>query len=134
MLSRDSGMVARGACAGVAEPADTFHRATRGRRRTGLCRSRVGEHMSRELRQASIYREPNRCRRTIGIDTAIKSPPDGYSVLITNDNVASAPHVMRLNIDFLKDLLPVSFLVGSPKPLPCIPHSQQFIRSRTSLR
>jgi tripartite-type tricarboxylate transporter receptor subunit TctC len=43
----------------------------------------------------------------IGIETAAKSTPDGYSVLITNDNVASAPHVLSVNTDFVKDLVPV---------------------------
>jgi tripartite-type tricarboxylate transporter receptor subunit TctC len=43
----------------------------------------------------------------IGIETAAKSPPDGYSVLVTNDNVASAPHVLRVNTDYVKDLVPV---------------------------
>ena len=54
---------------------------------------------------------------TIGIDTAIKSAPDGYSVLITNDNVASAPHVLRLNIDYLKELMPVCLLGRQPQAL-----------------
>jgi tripartite-type tricarboxylate transporter receptor subunit TctC len=54
---------------------------------------------------------------TIGIDTAIKSPPDGYSVLITNDNVASAPHVLGLNEDYLKELLPVATLGRQPQAL-----------------
>ena len=77
----------------------------------------VGEHMSRELRQQVFIENRIGAGGTIGIDTAIKSPPDGYSVLITNDNVASAPHVMRLNIDFLKDLLPVSLLGRQPQAL-----------------
>ena len=38
---------------------------------------------------------PARAAR-VGMDTAMKSPPDGYTVLITNDNAASAPHIMRL--------------------------------------
>jgi tripartite-type tricarboxylate transporter receptor subunit TctC len=38
-------------------------------------------------------------------------------VLVTNDNVASAPHVMRLNVDFLQDLLPVCLLGRQPQGL-----------------
>jgi tripartite-type tricarboxylate transporter receptor subunit TctC len=71
----------------------------------------------------------------IGIETAAKSPPDGYSVLVSNDNVASAPHVLRVNTDFVKDLVPVielsrqrlvlavhsSFDVKSVAELPCNP-------------
>src|SRR5205085_6608936 len=59
----------------------------------------IGEHMSRELRQQVFIENKTGAGGTIGIDTAIKSPPDGYSVLLSNDNVASAPHVMRLNVD-----------------------------------
>jgi tripartite-type tricarboxylate transporter receptor subunit TctC len=77
----------------------------------------IGEHMSRELRQQVFIENRTGAGGTIGIDTAIKSPPDGYSVLLTNDNVASAPHVMRLNIDFLKDLQPVCLLGRQPQGL-----------------
>ena len=41
---------------------------------------------------------------TVGMDTAMKSPPDGYTVLITNDNAASAPHIMKLPYDYTKEL------------------------------
>jgi tripartite-type tricarboxylate transporter receptor subunit TctC len=77
----------------------------------------VGERMSGEFGQQVVVENRTGAGGTIGIDTAIKSPPDGYSVLITNDNVASAPHVMRLNVDFLKDLLPVSLLGRQPQAL-----------------
>ena len=33
---------------------------------------------------------------TIGMDTAMKATPDGYTFLITNDNAAIAPHVLNL--------------------------------------
>jgi tripartite-type tricarboxylate transporter receptor subunit TctC len=77
----------------------------------------VGEHMSRELRQQVFIENRTGAGGTIGIDMAIKSPPDGYSVLISNDNVASAPHVMRLNIDYLQDLAPVCLLGRQPQGL-----------------
>ena len=80
----------------LADPAGAFHRAACGRRRTGLrcacdCRIPVARH-----RPAGGDREQDGAGGTIGIDAAIKSAPDGYSVLVTNDNVASAPHVLRL--------------------------------------
>lgn len=77
----------------------------------------VGEYMSRELRQQVVIENRTGAGGTIGIDTAIKSPPDGYSILVTNDNITSAPHVMRLNVDFLKDLLPVCMLGRQPQGL-----------------
>src|SRR3954468_212569 len=78
----------------------------------------VGEHMARELRQSIFVENRTGAGSTIGIDAAVKSAPDGYSVLVTNDNVASAPHVMRLNVDFLQDLLPVCLLGRQPQGAP----------------
>src|SRR3954452_20623773 len=77
----------------------------------------VSEYVSRTLGQQVYVENKTGAGGTIGIDTAIKSPPDGYSLLLTNDNVASAPHVMRLNVDFLKDLMPVSLLGRQPQVL-----------------
>lgn len=77
----------------------------------------VGEHMARELRQSVFIENRTGAGSTIGIDAAIKSAPDGYSVLVTNDNVASAPHVMRLNVDFLQVLMPVCLLGRQPQGL-----------------
>jgi tripartite-type tricarboxylate transporter receptor subunit TctC len=77
----------------------------------------VGEHMSRELGQQVVIENRTGAGGTIGIDTAIKSAPDGYSVLITNDNVASAPHVLGLNVDFLGELIPVALLGRQPQAL-----------------
>src|SRR5436305_4822376 len=77
----------------------------------------VGDYVSRALGQQVYVENKTGAGGTIGIDTAIKSAPDGYSLLLTNDNVASAPHVMRLNVDFLKDLMPVSLLGRQPQVL-----------------
>ena len=67
----------------------------------------VGEHMSRTIGQQVYLENKLGAGGMIGIETAAKSPPDGYSVLVSNDNVASAPHVLRVNTDFVKDLVPV---------------------------
>jgi tripartite-type tricarboxylate transporter receptor subunit TctC len=67
----------------------------------------VGEHVSRTIGQQVYLENKVGAGGMIGIETAAKSPPDGYSVLVSNDNVASAPHVLRVNTDFVKDLVPV---------------------------
>jgi tripartite-type tricarboxylate transporter receptor subunit TctC len=77
----------------------------------------VGEYVSRALGQQIYVENKTGAGGTIGIDTAIHAAPDGYSLLLTNDNVASAPHVMRLNVDYLKDLVPVSLLGRQPQVL-----------------
>jgi tripartite-type tricarboxylate transporter receptor subunit TctC len=67
----------------------------------------VGEHLSRTIGQQVYLENKVGAGGMIGIETAAKSPPDGYSVLVSNDNVASAPYVLRVNTDFVKDLVPV---------------------------
>jgi tripartite-type tricarboxylate transporter receptor subunit TctC len=74
----------------------------------------TGEFISRGLGQQVVVENRTGAGGTIGIDSAIKSAPDGYSILLTNDNVASAPHVLRLNVDYLKDLVPVIQLARQP--------------------
>ena len=78
----------------------------------------VGERVSRQVsQQVVVENRTGGAGGTIGIDAAIKSAPDGYNFLVCNDNVASSPHVLRLNVDFLKDLMPVSLLGRQPQVL-----------------
>jgi tripartite-type tricarboxylate transporter receptor subunit TctC len=78
----------------------------------------VGDHISRSVgQQVFIENRTGGAGGTIGIDAGIKSPPDGYNFLIANDNIASSPHVLRLNVDFLKDVMPVSILGRQPQVL-----------------
>jgi tripartite-type tricarboxylate transporter receptor subunit TctC len=77
----------------------------------------TADYLSRTIGQQVVIENKTGAGGTIGIETAIKSAPDGYSVLVTNDNVASAPHVLRLNVDYLKDLVPVIQLARQPQAL-----------------
>jgi tripartite-type tricarboxylate transporter receptor subunit TctC len=77
----------------------------------------VADPLSRALGQQVFVENRTGGGSTIGIDAAIKSPPDGYSILVCNDNVVSAPHVMRLNSEFVKDLIPVILLARQPQSL-----------------
>ena len=69
-----------------------------------------GEYLSHNIGQQIYIENKLGAGGMIGIETAAKSPPDGYSILVTNDNVASAPHVLRVNTDYVKDLVPVTQL------------------------
>ena len=77
----------------------------------------VGEYISRHIGQQVVVENRTGAGGTVGMDTAMKSPPDGYTVLITNDNAASAPHVMKLPYDYIKELEPVIFLARQPTVL-----------------
>ena len=70
----------------------------------------LGERMSATIGQNVLVENRTGAGGTIGMDAAMKSPPDGYTVLITNDNAASAPHIMKLGHDYTKELVPVCFL------------------------
>jgi len=74
----------------------------------------VAEAVTRDLGQQVVVDNRTGAGGTIGIEAAIKSAPDGYSILISNDNVASAPHVQQLPADFTKDLVAVSLLGRQP--------------------
>ena len=77
----------------------------------------VGEYLSRLIGQQVVIENRTGAGGTIGIDAVVKSPPDGYTVLIINDNVASAPHILRLNVDYAKELVPVILLARQPLAL-----------------
>ena len=70
----------------------------------------VGERMSGPLGQQVIVENRTGAGGTLGMDMALKAAPDGYTVLITNDNAASAPHIMKMSYDYTQQLLPVCYL------------------------
>ena len=77
----------------------------------------VGKFISAPLGQEVVVENRTGAGGTVGMDAAMRSPPDGYTVLITNDNAASAPHVMKLAHDYIKELEPVIFLARQPTVL-----------------
>jgi tripartite-type tricarboxylate transporter receptor subunit TctC len=81
----------------------------------------TAEAMSRAIGQQVVIENRTGAGGTIGIETVIKSAPDGYSVLVTNDNVVSAPYVLKLTNDYLKDLVPVIRLARQPLALAAHP-------------
>ncbi len=81
----------------------------------------VGDHLSRSIGQSVVVENRTGAGGTVGMDTAMKSPADGYTVLITNDNAASAPHIMSLPYDYTKELMPVINLAWQPQVLAAHP-------------
>ena len=67
----------------------------------------VAEHLSRVFGQQVYVENKSGANGTIGVEAAAKSAPDGYSILVTIDTVASNPHVFHTNIDPSKDLVPI---------------------------
>jgi tripartite-type tricarboxylate transporter receptor subunit TctC len=81
----------------------------------------VGEYISRNIGQQVVVENRTGAGGTIGMDLAMKSAPDGYTVLITNDNAVSAPHIMGLPHDYTKELVPVINLAWQPQVLAAHP-------------
>jgi tripartite-type tricarboxylate transporter receptor subunit TctC len=70
----------------------------------------VGDVLTKTLGQQVVVENRTGAGGTLGMELAMKSDPDGYTVLITNDNAASAPHIMSLPHDYTKELVPVVYL------------------------
>jgi tripartite-type tricarboxylate transporter receptor subunit TctC len=90
---------------------------------TDIAARLVGEHLSRSLKQQFFVDNRTGANGVIGMDAAAKSSPDGYTVLITADAVASNPHVYKVEHDPLKDLAPVIQLSRQPLVLAAHPSS-----------
>jgi tripartite-type tricarboxylate transporter receptor subunit TctC len=74
----------------------------------------VGDYLSRSLGQQIFVENRSGANGNIGIEAAAKSAPDGYTILIGTDAVASNPHVYPMSIDVLKDLVPVAQISHQP--------------------
>jgi tripartite-type tricarboxylate transporter receptor subunit TctC len=74
----------------------------------------IGDHLSRSLGQQIVVENRTGGSGNIGFEAGARSAPDGYTVLIAPDQVASAPHVFKVSFDPLKDLVPVIQLSRQP--------------------
>ncbi len=74
----------------------------------------TGETVSRAVGQQMVIENRTGAGGTIGIESIAKSPADGYNVLFSNDNIASAPQILKVNGDYQKDLVPVIFIARQP--------------------
>jgi tripartite-type tricarboxylate transporter receptor subunit TctC len=74
----------------------------------------VAEYLTRAFGQQVFVENRTGANGVIGIEAAAKSDPDGYTVLITADAIASNPHVYKVSYDALKDLTAVIQLSRQP--------------------
>jgi tripartite-type tricarboxylate transporter receptor subunit TctC len=74
----------------------------------------IGEFLTRALGQQIVVENKSGANGNLGIETAAKSAPDGYTILVSTDAVASNPHVYRMNFDPLQTLTPVIQLSRQP--------------------
>ena len=74
----------------------------------------IGDYLSRTMGQQFYVENRAGANGVIGMDAAARSDPDGYTILVTADAVASNPHVYKVGHDPLKDLVPVIQLSRQP--------------------
>src|SRR3974390_2079124 len=63
----------------------------------------IANSLTRVLGQQVVVENKSGASGNVGFEAAARSAPDGYSVLIASDQVASAPHVFKVSFDPLKD-------------------------------
>ena len=83
----------------------------------------IADHLARSLGQQIVVENRSGGSGNIGFEAGARAAPDGYTVLIAPDQVASAPHVFKVSFDPLKDLLPSSSCRGSRSYWPCTRNS-----------
>lgn len=74
----------------------------------------LAERISPALGQTVLVENRAGAGGNIGIEFAVKSDPDGYTLLVAPDFVASAPHVYKLSYDPMTQLVPVIQLTSQP--------------------
>ncbi len=98
---------------------------------TDVAARAIGEYLSRTFGMQVYVENRAGAGGVIGIEAAARSAPDGYTVLISTDRVASAPHVLKMSIDVIADLMPVVEL--SRQPVVLAVHSSLEINSLSGL-
>jgi len=81
----------------------------------------VGEYLTRSLGQQIVVENKTGANGNIGIEAGARSAPDGYTILIATDAVASNPHIYKMGIEVLKDLVPILQLSRQPMVLAAHP-------------
>lgn len=91
----------------------------------------VGGYLSSKLGQQIVVENKSGANGNIGVEYAAKSAPDGYTILISTDAVSTNPHVYKMDIDPLKDLVPVIEL--SRQPIALATHPSLGVATLTEL-
>jgi tripartite-type tricarboxylate transporter receptor subunit TctC len=74
----------------------------------------IGEYLTRALGQQVYVENRTGANGVIGTEAAAKSDPDGYTILVAPDAIASNPHVYKVNYDALKEFTAVVQISRQP--------------------
>jgi tripartite-type tricarboxylate transporter receptor subunit TctC len=91
----------------------------------------IGEYVSRSLGQQIYVENRGGANGNIGMEAAVKSAADGYTFLVCTDATTSNPHIYKMSIDVMKDLMPI--LRVSRQPIALAAHPSLGVRSLAEL-
>jgi tripartite-type tricarboxylate transporter receptor subunit TctC len=74
----------------------------------------IGNHLAQALHTQVVVENRSGADGNIGMEAVAKAAPDGYTVLVVTDQVASTAHIFRINFDPLKIFVPVIQISRQP--------------------
>jgi tripartite-type tricarboxylate transporter receptor subunit TctC len=74
----------------------------------------LADYLSRSIGQQVFVENRSGAGGVVGMEAAVRSAPDGYTVLVAPDNVSSAAHLFKLTFDPLRDLVPILQISRQP--------------------
>jgi tripartite-type tricarboxylate transporter receptor subunit TctC len=81
---------------------------------TDVAARAIAERIAPGLGQSVVVENRSGGGGNIGFEAGAKAPPDGHTVLIAPDQLASNAHVYKLTFDPLKDFIPVVHILRQP--------------------
>jgi tripartite-type tricarboxylate transporter receptor subunit TctC len=75
----------------------------------------IGQRLTERLRQTFVIENRPGAGTNIAAEVVINSPPDGYTLFVTNlSNAINATLYEKLNFNFMRDMLPVAGIAQAP--------------------
>src|SRR3954451_25392123 len=75
----------------------------------------IAQSLSERLRQTFVVENRPGAGTSIGTEAVVKSPPDGYTLLlVTPPNAINATLYQKLNYNFIRDIVPVAGIMSVP--------------------
>jgi len=75
----------------------------------------IGQWLSERLGQQFVIENRPGAGTNVGTEAAIRSAPDGYTLLIAGSNAAINPGLFKLNFNFIQDTAPIGSFVRVPQ-------------------
>lgn len=75
----------------------------------------IGQKLGEALGQTIVIENRTGASGTLGVDAAVKSAPDGYTILITTGDFITTPSLMpKMAFDPMKALIPITMIARAP--------------------